>query len=384
MTSTYEYRKKITYKGISIDIKAHTEEELGIKYAKKIFQIDNSISITGGNTQVNKWVEHYFDTYVAETISDGTLADRKSIYSNHIRPYIGAIKIQDVSASQCQDIVNRMKGYSRDRIDKICQLLFNIFDKARKENLISRNPAEDIERIPAENGEGRAATMQERALMLIVAKDHKAGLWLRTILYCGFRPGETDRFKGKHINYDAGLIYIDGTKSAAAKRIVPVPEDLLEELSTLKRSPEENVFKNTYGDQMRKSSRAKLWNSFKREMNIKAGCKIYRNQLQEPLPIADDLVPYCFRHSFATDLKDANIPYRIRQELLGHANGSVTDRYTHRTEVSLNTAKELLKSFREKQDEEIKEIQSNILKYGYNTDINYSEDLSHKYFPELF
>lgn len=384
MSSTYKYRKKVVYKGVNLDIKAHTEEELGIKYAKKVFEIDNAISTSGGNTLVNKWAEHYFDTYVAESVSDGTCKDRKHMYCKHARPYIGSAKLNDISASQCQDIVNRMKGFSRDRVDKMCQLLFNIFDKARKEGLISRNPAEDIERIPSKNGEGRAATMQERALMLMEAKGHKAGLWLRTILYCGFRPGETDRFKGKHINYDAGLIFIDGTKSAAAKRIVPVPKKLLSDLRSLDLSPEENVFKNTYGDQMRKSSRAKLWNSFKREMNIKAGCKVYRNQLIKPLPIAEDLVPYCFRHSFATDLKDANVPYRIRQELLGHANGSVTDRYTHRTEASLNTARELLEIFREKQDKEIEKMQSNILKNGYKPEINHGEDLSYKYFPDLF
>ena len=49
-----------------------------------------------------------------------------------------------------------------------------------------------------------------------------------------------------------------------------------------------------------------MWHSFLREMNVKAGCEVYRNAVKEP-KVADDLVPYCFRHSFATDLKDANI-----------------------------------------------------------------------------
>ena len=61
------------------------------------------------------------------------------------------------------------------------------------------------------------------------------------------------------------------------------------------------------------------------------------------LPVAEDLVPYCFRHTFATDCKDALIPDAIRKELLGHADQNVTDHYSHRTTRSLQIAKELLK-----------------------------------------
>lgn len=377
--SEYPYRKNVWYKGVKIDIKARTEEELGIKYARKIDAIEKGHITSGGSTLVNRWADNYFDTYVAEKVTDGTLSDRKSIYKNHIKPYIGAMKIRDVKSTQCQDIINRMSGYSKDRIDKTCQLLFNIFKKARSEKLIYENPADDLIRPPAENGQGRAATLQERALMLMVAENHKGGLWLKTILYCGFRPAETDRFKAEHINYDAGLIYIDGTKSNSAKRIVPAPPMLLREYAQLNKHSGEYIFTNTYGDKMSKSSRAKLWHSFKREMNIKVGCRVYRNQLQEE-KVADDLIPYCFRHSFGTDLKDANIPYRIRQELLGHSDGSVTDNYTHRTEDSLETARELLTKYRASQADKIKAAIDEIKRNGYDKEIA-AENLVKKFFP---
>jgi len=104
--------------------------------------------------------------------------------------------------------------------------------------------------------------------------------------------------------------------------------------------------------------------------------------VQDPV-VAPDLIPYYFRHAFATDLKDANIPYRIRQELLGHSDGSVTDRYTHRTEKSLNTARELLEMFRAEQDQEIHELQEKILRDGYDAAAPVREDLADKFFPDL-
>lgn len=382
MGKEYKYRKKKVYNGVTIDVKADTAEALGEKFARKVFEIDHALSTTGSSTIVNKWVEYYFDTYIAESVGDGTLADRKAMYNKHLKPYIGAMKIRDVSASDCQAAVNRLKGYSKDRIDKMCQLIYNIFDKARAERMIPVNPAEDLVHIPGENGRRRSATMQEIAMMLLTADAHKAGLWIRTIWLCGFRPAETDTFMGSHINYDAGLVFIDGTKTESAKRIVPVPADLLNDFRLRNLHPEKPVFRNAHGYRMRKSSRAKLWESFKREMNIRAGCKVYRNQLKETV-IADDLVPYCFRHSFATDLKDANIPYSIRQELLGHSKGSVTDRYTHRSEASLNLAREHLEQFRKEQAEEIKIMQQQIIKNGYDAGEKMTEDLTYKYFPGL-
>lgn len=218
--------------------------------------------------------------------------------------------------------------------------------------------------------------------MLLAAPKHRGGLWLRCILQLGMRPGETCGFLGKHINYDEGLVFINGTKSASARRIVPAPADLLSDLKDLGRNPNEHIFLNLHGDPLRKSSIDNMWHSFRNVMNITAGCNVYRNEVQDPV-VAPDLVPYCFRHSFATDLKDANIPYRIRQELLGHSDGSVTDRYTHRTETSLNTARELLEKFRADQEHEILQIQEKILREGYDSAAPVCEDLTSKFFPDL-
>ena len=60
------------------------------------------------------------------------------------------------------------------------------------------------------------------------------------------------------------------------------------------------------------------------------GCKTYRNQLIPPYPLADDFVPYCFRHTYCTDLCKAGVDVRTAQKLMGHANISITaDIYTH-------------------------------------------------------
>lgn len=378
----YPFRKTGSYGGVKYDIKARTEEELEQKYQKKIIAIEKKHLTKGSSTTVNEWFEKYIEMYVDGHVTYQTQKDREGIYKRLIRPVIGPIAIGKVTSAECQIILNNMAGHSKDYIDSVAQLLYNIFRRAKTAKLIYDNPADDLARPAAKSGHGRAATMQERALMLLAAPKHRGGLWLRSILYLGMRPGETCRFLGKHINYSEGLVFIDGTKSASARRIVPVPADLLADLKNLNRKPNEHIFLNMYGDPLRKSSCDNMWHSFLNVMNTTAGCSVYRNQVQDPV-VAPDLIPYYFRHAFATDLKDANIPYRIRQELLGHSDGSVTDRYTHRTEKSLNTARDLLEKFRTEQDQEIRELQEKILRDGYDAAAPVREDLTDKYFPDL-
>ena len=60
------------------------------------------------------------------------------------------------------------------------------------------------------------------------------------------------------------------------------------------------------------------------------GCKVYRNALVPPMPLAEDFVPYDLRHTYCTDLARAGVDIRTAQKLMGHANISVTaDIYTH-------------------------------------------------------
>lgn len=60
------------------------------------------------------------------------------------------------------------------------------------------------------------------------------------------------------------------------------------------------------------------------------GCRIYRNQLIPPYPLADDFVPYNLRHTFCTDLQKKGVDIRIAQYLMGHSDISLTANiYTH-------------------------------------------------------
>jgi integrase len=163
------------------------------------------------------------------------------------------------------------------------------------------------------------------------------------MLYCGLRPEETAALQGRHIDRKNKIMHIeqalnrDGrigkTKSKAGKREIPIPNLLLKLLP--KTDPFDFVFKSAQGRPLNHRIMFIMWHNFKREMNINAGCNVYRNKLIAPYPIAQDLVPYCYRHTFCTDLRDAEVPQSVISYLMGHENISTTNIYTHMTDEQM-------------------------------------------------
>lgn len=87
-----------------------------------------------------------------------------------------------------------------------------------------------------------------------------------------------------------------------------------------------------------------MWNDFKTELDIMMGAK-YEDRGQRKKKyivlsvVAEDLVPYCLRHTYCTDLEAAGVPINVAARLMGHANIQLTSKiYTHRSEVAFESA----------------------------------------------
>lgn len=137
------------------------------------------------------------------------------------------------------------------------------------------------------------------------------------------------------------ILHIRGTKTDNADRTVPIPSDLY----ALIRNTPFNDYIACYssGKKITENNRSRVWNSFKRQLNISMGCKLYRNALVPPFPLAPDLVPYCLRHTYCTDLARRGVDIRIAQKLMGHSDISLTANiYTNLDENDIIKAAEIL------------------------------------------
>lgn len=203
----------------------------------------------------------------------------------------------------------------------------------------------------------RSITPEERAAILDLAETHRAGLWVKTILYCGLRPCETRALDWRHIDAENALIHVEKSMKARTKTIgapkteagvrsIPIPAPFLAELKTAAGEPDDPVFRQpTTGRRHTETSMRGMWNNFARELDISLGAKLLRNKIVES-KIAPDLVAYCLRHTYCTDLQAAGVPLNVAKYLMGHSDIAVTANiYTHTTDETVITAAKTINEY---------------------------------------
>jgi integrase len=340
------YRKTFTYEGVRYDIRANTESEWAVKAAMKKRDIDEHRRIITKNMLVKDWAKQYLNVYKRESVSDQTYKGLLSYLNVWIIPVIGDMSLSKIKPIHCQDILNTMNGHSGSHVHKVSHLMNAMFESAKRNGLLIDNPAEYLTMPKVTDGTHRAITDYERQILLKACETHPHGLWALIILYCGLRPGETARIIGKHIDLDGRRLYVDGTKTKAAKRWVPIPDQLAPLLDSAAANPFEYLFTSNQGKPLSKTLRRVWWNGIVRAMNIEMGCKVFRNEVLPPYAVADDFVPYNLRHTFCTDLQAAGVPINVAKELMGHSSIEMTSRiYTHFSEQAFSNAAEQINAF---------------------------------------
>lgn len=342
----YEYRTSFSYRGKRYEVYAHTLEELYERKALKKKQLQDSVIVYNKHTTVDMWAEESFDTYKSNIQG---LQDIKNRYKKYISPRIGKKSLIDVRAVECQNILNDCAGMSYSHLIKLKQELSFLFQTAVENRLIQFSPAVRLTLPEYTKGSRRSITEHERKHLLeVYAKDSTYLLFI-IILKCGCRPEEAINLIGRDIDHSNRLLHIRGTKTKNSDRFVPIPLDVYEVIKRTK--PFEPVCVNREGNKHSESSYNRLCAHLKRDMNISMGCKVYRNALVPPLPLADDFVPYCLRHTYCTDLCRAGIDVRTAQRLMGHANISITaDIYTHVDMKDIEKAGKLIEAYNAAQE----------------------------------
>jgi integrase len=355
----YKYSKNITIDGKVYKIRADTKEELAVKEYKKRQEIENGVRKITKSILVRDWADEWMESYKRPSVSAETFQSYANVIRNHILPEIGSMRIHTVKPIHVQKMVNRLSGMSKKMIDRVTQLTWSMFDAAKANNLVLENPAERIKKPKGTKTGRRAITDIERKYTLQLAETHPAGILIKLSLYCGLRPGESCALQWRHINFEEKILQVEGTikrcggvgdpKSAAGFRAIPIPDAFVSDLKQYKlkcrwsTDPFDYVLRNTSGGRMTANVIKTRWQSFKNDLNILMGCQEINGKALPPYRVADDLVLYCYRHTYCTDLQDAGVPINVAKELMGHSDITITSKiYTHSTERSFNAARNLI------------------------------------------
>ncbi len=341
-------RTTFTYEGKRYDITARTQEELAVKVALKKKDLGEGTTLKKNlpfNACASAWMERK-SSYLKKEKS----ARDYQGFVNHLNDYFGSKKIKTITTVDCEDCLRHYADLKMSKafIDKMATIMNQIFKYAITCQTLLSNPMDNAEKPLAEEGTHRQISDREREVLLSVAEYHHAGTWIKTMLYCGLRPGETLVLQGKDIDIKNETLHIRGTKTKNSDRYVPIPRHILADLTGFKKA--EHIFLTEHGTRLTEQSMRRWWDSFKHEMDRAIGAKTYRNRIVESLlpTLKDDpndtpLTLYCLRHTYCTDLELKGVPINIAKELMGHSSVETTARYyTHFTKSTMALARRLI------------------------------------------
>lgn len=346
MPKKYKHQKNIFIDGKRYCIYGDTLEEVAAKAALKRRDIEEGRTIITGSMTVKKWVDICLSTYKKKT-TDKYRQEMEYRINKYILPAIGHLPVRSVRPIQCQAIINECEGMSYSHLNKLMQEIKFIFRKARENRLIVENPAEFLEMPDYSRGRRRAITAHERKHLYLCAEKYRPFDLFILMLECGCRPAEAMHCLGNDVKIMDGfrMLHIRGTKTKNSDRYVPFPDSLADRFADRITGAHrlEPLSPNNEGRMHNDSSYNRLVSRLRRELNISMGCRMYRNELLPPFPLAEDFVPYDLRHTYCTDLQKAGIDIRVAQKLMGHADITITANiYTHTDAESLTMAAQIL------------------------------------------
>jgi integrase/recombinase XerD len=217
------------------------------------------------------------------------------------------------------------------KLEAVALRIFFRFLLAR--NLLPKNPAENLPlpRIESYLPETLNALEVERLLESVQLTDPR-GLRDRAmleLLYAsGLRVSELCNVRLENLNLDEGMIRVTGKGNKT--RLVPVGGKACEALHRYLETERPTLVSPRSGAEVflsvrgRKLTPQRIWQLLK-QYAARAG-------------LDTNVYPHLLRHSFATHLLGGGADLRIIQELLGHANISTTQIYTHVDRTHLKKA----------------------------------------------
>ncbi len=344
-TSDGYFRETFTFEGKRYSVRAKTQRDLWRKVDEKKRSLESGADNTSGNMPVSKWFEQYLEAYKKNSVTEKTYGYLQGMVRNHINPVIGNKRLKDVKSTDLQRLINGEAGKSKSFIDKLRDLIKGAFRQARIDRVLVYDPAESIIPPKSIEGIGRPLTEEERYHVLRVCKTHKHAFWVLFMLYTGARPIEARLAAWEDIDLKNNRIIIHSAKNGFGDRAVPINPQLLPYLSP---SGTGYLFTPKTKKQLTKNSDRRWWASIKRAVDIDMGAEVSKHGgvIPSTSKVAEDLVPYCLRHTCATDWYTAGVPINTIREFMGHKSIATTTRvYVKLSEQAFNDAASKIASF---------------------------------------
>lgn len=252
-------------------------------------------------------------------------------YLRDVRQFEGYLRaVPEVPVEACtqehvEDYMDYMTGHGKSNasVARGIASLKSFFSYLISVGVVESNPAKGVSPVRTERKYPQILTGKEVELFLeqpqcVDAKGYRDHAMLELLYATGIRVSELIGLDLGDVNFSAELLHC---ASRGRERVIPLYHTAIRALQDYVRDyrpqivvdPEEKaLFVNMNGERM---SRQGFWKIIK--------------HYQERAGIQKDITPHTLRHSFAAHLLENGADLRSIQEMLGHADISSTQIYSH-------------------------------------------------------
>lgn len=244
--------------------------------------------------------------------SDKNNFDLLQLTRKDLREWLIDLAGENLGENSKRRIISALRGFYK----------FLMFD-----GHIKKNPAEDL--VAPQKGFYLPKFLNQadvESLLSVPDVSGEIGLRDRAILElmyaCGLRVSEAVDLKISDVELDAGILTCKGKGSKTRK--IPIGKSAVEWLKSylsLRNKKENITIQNLFVTSLSKPINRQIIFLFIKEYATKIGLQ--------------DVSPHTLRHSFATHLVQNSADIRSVQQMLGHADISTTQIYTHITDAHL-------------------------------------------------
>lgn len=317
-------------------LSAPTIRELEQKIADTRTDIASGLIVTDVTTfgdYAERWLRIYKGTKSIQT---------RKMYAKALKHLseMYPVPLRKVNRMMVQSVINDNSEHPRT-CEQILLTIRQIFESARDDGLIGRNPCMNIEMPRHIPNEKRALTEEEKNRLRSAILQPQERLLLLLLYGLGCRPAEAFALTKSDFDYDAGTVSInkavqyDGNKvhsvgapkTNSSIRSVIVPEGILRALKRIiDKIPHENILGGQNGQIMTLGKYRTIF-----------------NQILKKSGLADSgITMYTFRHNYATECRYNGVSLKECQQQMGHKSANmIMEVYEHLDPKKENTAAKL-------------------------------------------
>jgi integrase len=332
-------RKRIT-------LYAHTQAEVREKLLTVQQDIRQGRRAYGTLPRLDKFLDYWLKEVIQPNKEISTYLEYQWMTENFLKPGLGPYTLDRLSVTVLQTWLSQMyragrftgpsgKSYkvSADRIKKVCKVLSTALGRAVREELVQRNVAKNVD-LPKYRPKERAPwSADEARRFLAVSVEHRLYPTFLILIVYGLRRGEALGLRWGDVDFAQNILRIrkqlqrrggefihKSPKTEAGIRdlaLLPSIRDVFLDLHARVRSlggvPSADSLVFTKGGKPRDPDAFRT--------------TFQRLAKRHGLPV---ITVHDLRHTAATMLKDAGVPDRDIQLMLGHANVTTTQQiYQH-------------------------------------------------------